>query len=142
MAGTQLTYQQIRAANDAEYTRQHKDMWHSYWPLENQGNFQQYHGYAMAAICVLANPATPPASGPLDWTQAATAAVVVPTVDAAVEQDITHGVVPLSPITGLGVKFINELLLNKIQTELATANYGTTASEHYAQIQEWTAQSR
>ena len=65
-----------------------------------------------------------------------TAAVVVPAVDAAVEQDITHSVVPSSPITGLGVKFINELLLNKIQTELATANYGTTASEHYAQIQE------
>lgn len=142
MPGTQLTYQQIRAANDAEYTSQHKDMWHSYWPLENQGKFCIYHADAMAAVCVLATPGSPPTAGPLDWTQVATASALVPAVDAAVKQTITKGIVPLSPITGLGVTFIDELLLASIQTELATGNYGTTPSEHYAQIQKWSAQAQ
>jgi len=141
------TYCQMRDQASAEYLRQtHFLSWGPlaphYPPLSSYSQFCNVAKFAMNGIQAL---------GPIDWS---TTGVGTPGVmqgaanpsRAAVLQAVLDVEMSGQPVRYRGftdaVEFVIALLMQEVQTQLATGNYGATTAAQFAQIQIWTQQAQ
>jgi len=137
------TYLQMRKDAAAAYLIQHhfftsilfKDYW---FPLDSEATFD---GVCKTVINALA------ALGPIDWTAIGNVAdLTTPnaTRDGIVKTVIGVEYPGIPTVSGFLItahEFVSGLILGRIATQLATGNYGTNATQMYAQVQIWQQQA-
>ena len=114
----------------------------SHWfPLDSEAQFKAVAKYAMNGIMGL---------GPVDWSVAGIGAVGNLQAPNAARSSVLAAVLGVeysgqpvrSNIVVDGVDFVVALLMQSVQTQLATGNYGSTIAEQFAQIQLWAQQAQ
>jgi hypothetical protein len=141
------TYSQMLNQNASAFLQQHhfftSGLLASHWfPLDSEAQFKAVHKYAMNGIQGL---------GPIDWSVASGVGAVgnLQTPNASRAQVLTavlgveySGQPVRSNIVVDGIEFVVALLMQAVQTQLATGNYGSQAAEQFAQIQLWAQQAQ
>jgi hypothetical protein len=141
------TYAQMLNTNASAFLQQHhfftSGLLASHWfPLDSEAQFKAVHKYAMNGIQAL---------GPIDWS-VATGVGAVGNLQAAnaIRAQVLNAVLGVeysgqpvrSNIVVDGIEFVVALLMQAVQTQLATGNYGSTTAEQFAQIQLWAQQAQ
>jgi hypothetical protein len=140
------TYAQMLNTNASSFLQQHhfftSSLLASHWfPLDSEAQFKAVHKYAMNGIQGL---------GPIDWSAAGIGAVGDLQAANASRAQVLSAVLGVeysgqpvrSNIVCDGVEFVVALLMQAVQTQLATGNYGGTTAEQFAQIQLWAQQAQ
>ncbi len=140
------TYVQMLNQDAAAFLQQHhfftSSLLASHWfPLDSEAQFKAVHKYAMNGIQAL---------GAIDWSLAGIGAVGNLQAANASRTEVLAAVLGVeysgqpvrSNIVCDGVDFVVALLMQSVQTQLATGNYGSTAAEQFAQIQLWAQQAQ
>jgi hypothetical protein len=140
------TYAQMLNTNASSFLQQHhfftSSLLASHWfPLDSEAQFKAVHKYAMNGIQGL---------GPVDWSVAGIGAVGDLQAPSPSRGQVLSAVLGVeysgqpvrSNIVCDGVEFVVALLMQAVQTQLATGNYGSTTAEQFAQIQLWAQQAQ
>lgn len=140
------TYVQMLNADAAAFLQQHhfftSGLLASHWfPLDSEAQFKNVHKYAMNGIQAL---------GAIDWSTAGVGTPGNLQAQNAARDTVVNEVLNVeysgqpvrSPIVVDGICFTVALLMQSVQTQLATGNYGSTAAEQFAQIQLWAQQAQ